>query len=93
MKAKQRSNIERPTDVVGHGTCTPGKILSGYLWDRCPKSGVWQTRGYCSRSSLGTQRKEIPFPKHQLSQHPLQPSRATADAKGQRGTKKKKKKK
>ena len=91
MKAKQRSNIERPTDVVGHGTCTPGKILSGYLWDRCPKSGVWQTRGYCSQSSLGTQRKEIPFPKHQLSQHPLPPSRATADAKGQRDTKKKKK--
>lgn len=75
---------------MGHGTCTPPKIFSGYLWDRCSKTGVWQTRGYCSQSSLGTQRKEIPFPKHQLSRHPLPPSPATADTKGQRGTKKKK---
>ena len=87
-EGQARSNIERPTDQqmwwdIGHahqvrssqatyGTRVPRRV-SGRL-------------GVTAARAPWTQRKEIPFSKHQLSQHPLPPSPATADAKGQPGT-------
>lgn len=55
-------------------TCTPGGMLSS--------CGCLADQGLQQSKIPGDHRKEIPFPKHEPSQHPLPPSLATADAKG-----------
>lgn len=89
-EGQARSNIERPTDVVGYWTCTPGKILSGYLRDKSPKTGVWQTRGYCSQSSLDPEKGNSLF---QTSTLPTPPPAQPRDSRRQRTTGHLKKKK
>lgn len=72
--------IQRAAEAADDVQTGRGGILS---------TGAWWIRGYCSYGSLGTHRKEIPFPEHQPLSCPAWQQQTLKD----KGVLKKKKKK